>query len=831
MSKFVEHMANQNIAIGIDLGTANSKIAVNIDGKIEIVKKPGGVEYTPSVFGFDKSGNEVVGQKAYDHLYKLNEKGDNENYKAEVKRIMGTSKTIEFSRVKSKMTPEEISAEILKSLKEDLLRKYPDFDTNAVVITVPAAFSVLQSEATKRAGNLAGFEYVVLLQEPIAAAVSYGFMNTKNENWLIYDFGGGTFDLALVSCKDGVLSVLGHGGETFLGGKDIDWAIAENVIVPKIIEKYKFTDFDRSNKKYEAIFAHLKYLAESAKIELSQYAKTTIEVDEIGKDEAGKEVEISITFARSDFDKLIEPMINQTIELTKKTIKEAGLNEASIKKIVLVGGTSIIPFIREKLGGAFDIKIDSSVDPLTVVANGACIFAMGQKIPEKFMEIPKIKKGAHKITLNYTSLTSDTEESVTASIADLDDKSEYFVKIQSDSGTFTGPKTSIKSGKFYYTVKVQKNKSNLYWVYVFDNKSNPVEISPDSFTITHGLSVSGPPLPHSIRVIVAEQARNVSEPFFEKGDTLPLKKTLDVYKTSRKLRKGEDNELDIVIQEGESETPDRNDFLCKVGVKGKELPHDLPSGTPIELTVAMNESRELSVTAYIPLIDMSFNARSTIRDEEINTDDISTDLMVQRKRAEAVLENCTTEEKEKITNNIQSVSEGIKNSKLDEDEKRKANRQLKNLKILLDDIEEEKKMPQLVKEYNARIEYLQKVITEYADPRQKDDYKQQLEKIRADGDIAIKENNKDLLSRVNEELANTTQKAIYSNPLTYVSVFQQLVKADNFIDEKQAQYYINKGAEAIRNKDYDELKRCILQLSLMRPPDKQKYIDLAGITR
>jgi molecular chaperone DnaK len=826
-------MANQNIVIGIDLGTANSKIAVNIDGKIEVVKKPGGVEYTPSVFGFDKSGNKIVGQKAYDHLYKFNDKGDNENFKAEVKRIMGTSKTIEFPRAKIKMTPEEISAEILKSLKEDLLRKYPDFDTTSVVITVPAALSVLQSEATKRAGNLAGFDYVVLLQEPIAAAVSYGFMNTKNENWLIYDFGGGTFDLALVSCKDGVLSVLGHGGEGFLGGKDIDWDIVKSVLVPKILERYKFSDFNRSNPKYEHVFARLKYFAESTKIELSQYAKTTIEIEEIGKDEAGKEINLSIPFSRNDFNTLIEPIIDRTIDLARRAIKDSGLKESSVKRIVLVGGTSIIPFIREKLESAFDIKVDSSVDPLTVVANGACIFAMGQKIPDEFLQkdTKKVKKSAHKISLNYTSLTSDVEESVTGSLPDLDAKKEYFIKIQSDSGTFTGPKTQIKNGKFYYTVKVQKNKSNLYWVYVFDDKSNPIEISPDSFTITHGLSVSGPPIPRSIKVVVAEQTKNVCEDIFDKGETLPLKKTLDAYKTSRKLKKGDDNELNIEIREGESKTPDRNDYLCNLGIKGKELPHDLPANTPIELTVEMNESRELSVTAYIPLIDMSFNARSTLKDEEVSTDNIAADLMVQRKRAEAVLENCTTEEREKITNNIQSVSEGINNSKLDEDEKRKANKQLKNLKVLLDEVEEDKKMPQLIKEYNARLEYLQKVTNEYADQRWKEENSKQIENVKVEGETAIKGNNKELLSRINEELSNLTTRAIYSNPATYITVFQQIVRDDNFVDEKQAQYYINKGAESIRTKNYEELKRCIMQLILMRPPDKQKGIDLSGITR
>ena len=187
-------MGDSIIQIGIDLGTTNSSVAVNINGTIEIIKKPGGVAYTPSVFGFNKSLNKVVGQKAYEALYKHGSKNETINFKSEIKRLMGTPETVFFERKGVSMSPEEISSEILKSLKEDILRKYPDFDTVAAVITVPAAFSVLQSEATKKAGNLAGFKHVVLLQEPIAAASSYGFQNYENENWLIYDLGGGTFE-------------------------------------------------------------------------------------------------------------------------------------------------------------------------------------------------------------------------------------------------------------------------------------------------------------------------------------------------------------------------------------------------------------------------------------------------------------------------------------------------------------------------------------------------------------------------------------------------------------------------------------------------------------
>ena len=341
--------SQQNISIGIDLGTTNSSVAINNNGNVEIIKKPGGVEYTPSIFGYDRSGNKVVGQKAYENFYKDASADEIKNYKPEVKRLMGTSEKFHFERAVIEMGPEEISAEILKSLKEDVLRKYPDFNTVAAVITVPAAFSVLQSEATKRAGNLAGFKHVVLLQEPIAAAVAYGFGKIKNENWLIYDFGGGTFDVALVSSKDGVLSVLSHNGDNFLGGKNFDLEVVDKIIVPKILEKFSITNFNRGNKKYQSIFSKLKYFAEKAKIELSEYESTSISIENIGKDDDNSEILLTFNFSRKEFEKLIKTMVDRTLELSRETLKDAGLKNSAVARVILVGGPTQIPYIRERI--------------------------------------------------------------------------------------------------------------------------------------------------------------------------------------------------------------------------------------------------------------------------------------------------------------------------------------------------------------------------------------------------------------------------------------------------------------------------------------------------
>ena len=341
--------------------------------------------------------------------------------------------------------------------------------------------------------------------------------------------------MALISSKDGALSVLGHNGDNFLGGKDFDWAVVDKVIVPKILEKFDVKDFTRGSKKYRSIFAKLKYYAETAKIALSQTDESTIEVEKIGEDDNGKEIYLTIPFTRKDFEKLIKPFVDKTIELSKETIKDAGVKQSSISRIVLVGGPTMIPYIKDRLEKDLKVEVDTSSDPLTVVARGACIYAVSQKIPKEFLESKKTTDSSVKtLRLNYESLTSETEETLTGVVEELKDAEEdYFIQVQSEGGQFSGKKIKLKNGKFIETVNLDKNKTTLFWVYLFDADGNPIKTDPESFSITHGLSVSGAPIPHSIGVGIVKRGFSgasfaMAEEFeviFEKNSILPLKAT------------------------------------------------------------------------------------------------------------------------------------------------------------------------------------------------------------------------------------------------------------------------------------------------------------------
>ena len=832
-------MSNPVIRVGIDLGTTNSAVAINVGGTVEIVKKAGGVGYTPSVFGFNKSCNRVVGQTGYQYLYQDASKNEAANYKSEIKRLMGTPETVFFERAGVSMSPEEISAEILKSLKADILKRYRDFETVAAVITVPAAFSVLQSEATKRAGEMAGFKHVILLQEPIAAASSYGFQNSENANWLVYDLGGGTFDTALISCKDGILSVLGHSGDNFLGGKNIDWDIVDTVIAPKISEKYLMVDFARKNPKFKNTFLALKYYAEKAKMELSLDGETEIEIEDV-KDDKGNEMELSITLSRRELEDIIKPTVNRTVELVRATLNEAGVKSSSVEKIILVGGATQMPYVRERLESEFNIKTDASVDPLTAVAHGACVFGMSKQIPKECLPTRSADADAHNITLNYSPMTSETEEPVTGTIDGLDSDRQFYVQIQSVRGTFSGPKTKInKAGKFYYPVTIEPKMQNDFWVFVFDQDGNRVKTSADSFTITHGLTVSGAPVPHSLHVVIAERdfnangMRNRCELIFEKGSTLPLTVDLDEYKTSKALKRGEDSKLDIRLVEGESENPDRNGFVCEAWIRGTDIPHDIPQGTDVRLTVEYNESRQVGLTAYVPLIDMTFKAGRTELDEKLDMASISREFEEQLTRIEEPVEHHFGEERGRLARLVNSIERGISNSGGDEDEKRKAHKQLKELKIALDRIDEEKTMPKLVNEHNSKLEGLRAIIDQYSSPDRRNEFESQFEALRSDGQQAIKTENKVLLAKTNEQI-DDLQLSVSSTSLDYCAAyFQNIVdfgNAGRFTDETNAQYYTKKGHDAINRQDITELNRCIYELTMLLP--RGEHVDfLAGIMR
>ncbi|HAR62451.1 MAG: molecular chaperone DnaK [Candidatus Margulisiibacteriota bacterium] len=369
--------------IGIDLGTTNSCVAVMEGGEATVITNAEGGRTTPSIVAFTKTGERLVGQVA-----KRQAVTNPHNTIFSIKRFMGRKenevreeeKIVPYKIVNGKngdavvdiqgkhYAPPEISAMILQKMKSDA-EAYLGEKVTQAVITVPAYFNDSQRQATKDAGRIAGLEVLRIINEPTAAALAYGIDKKKKEEKIaVYDFGGGTFDISILELGEGVFEVLSTNGDTHLGGDNIDSKIIEWLVTE--FKKEQGIDLSKDTMALQ----RLKEASEKAKIELSSTQQTEINLPFITADSSGPK-HLNYNLTRAKFNQMIEDFVRRSIEPCKIAIKDAGLSVNEIDEVILVGGTTRIPYIQEKVKEVFGKEPNKSVNPDEVVALGAAIQA------------------------------------------------------------------------------------------------------------------------------------------------------------------------------------------------------------------------------------------------------------------------------------------------------------------------------------------------------------------------------------------------------------------------------------------------------------------------
>ncbi len=343
--------------IGIDLGTTNSCVAFLEGGEPVVIPNSEGARTTPSVVAF-KDGERMVG-----NIAKRQAITNPDRTVASIKRDMGSARKV---RIEGKdYTPQEISAMILQKLKQDA-EAYLGSTVTQAVITVPAYFTDAQRQATKDAGRIAGLEVLRIINEPTAAALAYGMDKENNQKILVYDLGGGTFDVSILEIGDGVFQVLATAGNNRLGGDDFD----------QLIIDYIAEDFKRNNgidlRQDKMALQRLKEAAEKAKIELSGVAQTTINLPFITMDKSGPK-HLDITITRAKFNELINDLVEQTKTLVQKCLSDSGLSASQVDKVILVGGSSRIPVVQEMVKKITGKEPFKGINPDECVAIGAAI--------------------------------------------------------------------------------------------------------------------------------------------------------------------------------------------------------------------------------------------------------------------------------------------------------------------------------------------------------------------------------------------------------------------------------------------------------------------------
>jgi len=354
-------MAKEKI-IGIDLGTTNSCVAVLEGGDPEVITNADGNRTTPSVVAFTEEDERLVGETA-----KRQAITNPDRTVTSIKRKMGENYEVKISRDGSEKTytPEQISSMILRKIKEDAEERIGR-EVKKAVITVPAYFNDSQRQATKDAGKLADLEVERIINEPTAASLAYGLKDESDQTILVYDLGGGTFDVSILELGDGVFEVVATDGDTKLGGDDFD-----QKIIDWLVDKFKQQEGIDLSEDHSAL-QRLKTAAEEAKKELSNRKETTINLPYITADQSGpKHLDEKLT--RAKFENMVDDLLTRTMDILESTLSEASMNKNDIDQVVLVGGSTRIPKVQELIEEHIPGKVNKEINPDEVVARGAAI--------------------------------------------------------------------------------------------------------------------------------------------------------------------------------------------------------------------------------------------------------------------------------------------------------------------------------------------------------------------------------------------------------------------------------------------------------------------------
>lgn len=601
-------MAQLKINYGIDLGTTNSAIARMEAGKPTVKKIEVTDDTMPSCVYFQKNKSCHVGKKAYSSMKsdkrRSMKKMDAEasNTYLEFKRTMGTDKRYVSSNMDGReYSSEELSAEVLKALKSFI----SDEDFKSVVITVPTKFNANQKTATLNAAKLAGFNHVELLQEPIAAAMAYGLNSAQKDGyWLVFDFGGGTFDAALIKVEDGIIQVFDTEGDNYLGGKNLDYAIVDNILIPYLEENYSINSFLADPTKKDILREAMKTYAEEIKNELSFKDSYSLYVDpgDLGEDEDGEEYEIDLTVTKDEVYNVIRPLFQKAVDICKDLLKRNNLTSRQISKLILVGGPTHSPLIREMLKEQVSPNIDSSINPMTAVAEGAALYA---STIDNEIKDEDLKSQDVVLDINFESMTVDSVIWVPISLkSGADSVMVQFVR--SDNAWDSG-KTEVDHNGNVIELNLVEGQPNSFRVECFDLQGNRLNCFPSEITIIQGSKVGNATLPYDIALAIFndKKERDIIEPFIglERNRTLPATGVANGRHTNVQVRAGVDSDvLRIPIYQadhgGKGKSAILYEFIGEIEINGDDVDVTIPKNANVDVTVKVDRNEEMTVSAF-----------------------------------------------------------------------------------------------------------------------------------------------------------------------------------------------------------------------------------------
>ncbi len=830
-------MARTKIDYGIDLGTTNSAISRIEDGEAVIKKTDTLKDTMPSCVYINKKKAVQVGDGAYNALKRdklsamKNWNDSDSNSFIEFKRTMGSDKRYFSANMDREFSSEELSAEVLKTLKSFI----KDESVKAVVITIPAAFKNNQKEATRQAAKLAGFDHIELLQEPVAAAMAYG-LNSKSKNgfWLVFDFGGGTFDAALLKVEEGIMKVIDTEGDNYLGGKNLDMAIVDEIILPYIEANYAIDSILGDDTQKQILRNAMKFYAEETKIKLSFNETHNIlsDLGDIpGEDDNGEEFELDITVTQADMQRALAPIFQKAIDIAQKLLERNNLKGGDLDSLILVGGPTFSPILRGMLEKQI-CKPDTSVDPMTVVSRGAALYASTIELSETVKEQTR-DRSKIQLEIGHEASTVELNEYVTLKI--LKDKTEgviptevYAEVTRSDKAWSSGKVLINEIGEVVETQLVE-GKTNAFEVTLYDGRGNLLESEPKSFTIIQGSKIGNATLAYNFGIEIKK--RDTGKIAFEtvkgleKNKSFPATGTRNGLKTQKQIRPGMAADfIRIPLFEGgegaENTRALYNDHIADIRISGADLPSLLPENSDVDLTISIDRSEKITVTAYFPYLDFSHEVVVESKTTSIDTYFLENELRKALGSIEELEDNGNNSEKLAATKRaILTLEEELENNPNDTDTKLKVLDKLREQLKVLDEIEGATAWPTLeaeLKDEFYRLEKAQKELGNDQTARAVDELRRQLDEV---------------LRAKDEKLGHTLLEEIERLfvQLTFIYQLINVVQQHNnnfgyynWRNPQQARQILNEGMQIIASNPTVERLHPIVRRIFDLLPDNQR---------
>lgn len=611
-------MKRLKIDYGIDLGTTNSSICRMEKGNPVLLRTDTLREVMPSCVSFTRHQNVKVGDAAFNDLKREKLRATHSwsvaatNTFQEFKRTMGTDTRYHSNNMQRDYSSVELSAEVLKALKAFVVDEQP----HSVVITVPAKFTVNQKTATLEAGKMAGFEQCELLQEPIAAAIAYGLTaDQKDGCWMVFDFGGGTFDAALIKVEDGIIMVTDTEGDNYLGGKNLDYAIVDRILLPYMGRNFAINATLADEKKKVVLRDALKTYAEELKIGVStkkQYELLT-NLGDLGNDDDGQEMELDLVVTQEQAFEAMRPLIQKSVDICRELLRRNNLLRSRLDKIILVGGPTRLPLIRQMLAEQVAPVVDTSADPMTVVAKGAALYASTRDINiEEVIETNQPE--TIRLEVGYEATTVELNDWVSLRIAPGEQRKSVMAELLRGDKAWSSGRLEIDGRGQVVSVQLKPDCPNSFNIILADNHGNVLPCYPSEFVIIQGTKISSAVLPYHIGISVWDDQKSdgIFIPLLglEKNKRLPATGIVRNRRTTSRLRPGISSDIVKipVYQADEYREKSRAylfEWVADVEITGDEVPSLIPQGSLVEVTLHVDVSEQMTLEAYFPEFDFT----------------------------------------------------------------------------------------------------------------------------------------------------------------------------------------------------------------------------------